>query len=56
MLLPIYILKYYSKIKLPKYLPLLKIMQSNENNEFLSARCLAGWVRLAQKPPIVSIQ
>jgi hypothetical protein len=32
-------------------------MQSNENNEFSDARCVAGWVRVANaapKPPIVS--
>jgi hypothetical protein len=32
-------------------------MQSNENNEFSGARCVAGWVRVANaapKPPIAS--
>jgi hypothetical protein len=29
-------------------------MQSNENNEFSGAHCVAGWVRVTNEPPIVS--
>jgi hypothetical protein len=56
MLLPIYIQKYYSNIKYPKYLPRLKTIQTNKNSEYLSKTDAteAGGVRLAAKDPVAS--